>query len=60
MWDGRKYSLIPTVIQTTNVVVSEIFYCIFPKKSFYTGKLNIFRFISCFEFILCPWNCQHI
>lgn len=34
MWDGRKYILIATVIQITNMVVSKEFYCVFVKSSF--------------------------
>lgn len=34
MWDRRKYILIATVIQITNVVVSKKFYCVSPKSPF--------------------------
>lgn len=34
MWDGRKYSLITTVMEITDVVVSKGFYCLFSGRSF--------------------------
>lgn len=34
MWDARKYSLIISAIQITNVIVSEGFYWIFPQSPF--------------------------